>query len=737
MDIRVTTADRPDATLPPTSVDEPPADTTAIDEQVGAMFRTPQAPGRVLLPTQSGALHDVATAPVQLGAVGLAGNAIHGGTVMPLMQREFEPLPNLANATVIARNTVVPDGREIANLSAVPDLPASSLHLASAFVIPPDTGRPVVPSQVNTVVEQPPVDAPPPEQPPESPPPPPQPPSFGQAARTLYNWMDTDPSMQGKNLSYDDVVALAGDESAPPELRAAAQAMTADGGAQFKDRLGGKDNIASGNDFAKFVANDDSTPLSDADIQTVAVLGRHQKDLPKHEKDIQAKIDDPKTPEDLRQALQQMQKNPSLMAMIDAGKNGKVDGKFSGQDITRLTERRGEIREFNQQQAAIFVDNYIPSDDTEENPKPRPMTQNDAMRELYRYSDYLTKNISHETLEDIVNGTGGVGKAPPQVIAAAQYMLKHPDAWSQVAPGGSISRGHLCDAIAQDINLNPDERETIKTLQDNRGTFFDGGTLNRDKLQKIANDPNASEAVKKAANQLLNDPLLFGMLDNGKRGHSGDPLHAADDGKISGDDLDKFVDKLKTRNDPPPEVPPSHEPATPEAQAAASAMSAGIQDQPEVKKSKGGGFMKFLQGVLKVFSKIVEIVGQVVSAVVKIIPGVGNLIAGAISVGSSFISGQLKVASVAAGGGSKEEIRAAEKEAGLDLAGAAIGGIGVPGAGAFVKGAVNVAEDAVEAGATRTVKEVLPEAIKDTAKDQVTDVVYGEADKAYHKAANG
>ncbi|CAG2137450.1 HrpF/NolX family T3SS translocon protein [Cupriavidus plantarum] len=711
MDLRIT-AERPDANLPPTSVEEPPADTTAIDNQVGALFRSPLALGT--LPVHTGVLPEAPPPVINLSEYG----------VRPQM------LPVLPDKTEIVPNLDVPAG-----------LP---LHVTTGFVIHPGIQTPQIPQtpmKVDTVVEQPPVDAaeaPPDEAPPEqTPEQPPRPPSFGEASRTVYNWMSTDPSMQGKNLSYDDVVAIANDENAPPELRAAAQALTADGGAQFKEQLGGKDNIASGKDFAKFIANDDSTPLSDADIQTVAVLGRHQKDLPKNEKDIQAKIDDPKTPDDLRQALQQMQKNPSLMAMIDAGKNGKVDGKFSGQDIERLTERRGEIREFNKQQAAIFVDNYIPSDESDKDAKPRPMTGNDAMRELYRYSDYLPKNISRETLEDIVNGTGNMGKMPPQVIAAAQYMLQHQDAWSQVAPNGSLSRAHLCDAIAQDINLNPDERETIKTLQDNRSTFFGDGTMNRDKLKKIANDPNASEAVKKAANQLLNDPMLFGMLDNGKRGHSGDLIHAADDGKISGEDLDKFVGKLKTKDQPPPEIPPSHEPTTPEAEAAAGAMKAGIQDQPEEKKSKGGGFMKFLQGVLKVFSKIVEIVGQVVSAVVKIIPGVGNLIAGAISVGSSFISGQLKVASVAAGGGSKDEIRAAEKEAGLDLAGAAIGGIGVPGAGAFVKGAVHVAEDAVEAGATRTVKEVLPEAIKDTAKDQVTDVAYNEADKAYHKAVNG
>ncbi|WP_342050854.1 MULTISPECIES: HrpF/NolX family T3SS translocon protein [unclassified Cupriavidus] len=734
MDLRIT-AERPDATLPPTSVDEPPADTTAIDDQVGALFRTPQAPGRILLPVQGNAPQMLPT-PV--------------GTVLPLSQHgpvQFVSLQR--DPTLVAAGLEDPADLPI-DLSEYGVSPPVTLpvvretlpvHVSTGFVIPPDNKTLETPPDLTPVPDRLPVNAvetPPVEQPPEPPPQePPPPPTFGEGTRTVYNWMKTDPSMQGKMLSYDDVVALANNENAPPDLRAAAQAMTADGGATFKDKLGGKDNIADTKDFAKFIANDDTTPLSDADIQTVAVLGRHQKDLPKNEKDIQAKIDDPKTPDDLRQALQQMQKNPSLIAMIDAGKNGKVDGKFSGKDIERLTERRGEIREFNQQQAAIFVDNYIPSDETEENPKPRPMTGNDAMRELYRYSDYLPKHISRETLEDIVNGTGNMGKMPPQVIAAAQYMLQHPDAWSQVAPNGSISRGHLCDAIAQDINLNPDERETIKTLQDNRSTFFGDGTMNREKLQKIANDPNASEAVKKAANQLLNDPLLFGMLDNGKRGHSGDPLHAADDGKISGDDLDKFVGRLKTKDQPPPEIPPSHEPTTPEAQAATYAMQAGIQDQPEEKKSKGGGFMKFLQGVLKVFSKIVEIVGQIVSAVVKIIPGVGNLIAGAISVGSSFISGQLKVASVAAGGGSKEEIRAAEKEAGLDLAGAAISGIGVPGMGAVVRGGVNVAEHAIEAGATRTVKEVLPEAIKDTAKDQVTDAAYNEADKAYHKAVNG
>ncbi|CAB3772201.1 HrpF/NolX family T3SS translocon protein [Paraburkholderia humisilvae] len=562
------------------------------------------------------------------------------------------------------------------------------------------------------------------------------PPSFGQAAQTLYNWMSTDPSMQGgKCVGPDELQQIANGTGvgagASPELQAAAREMLANGD-QFKSALGGKDDLANANDFAKFVATDKDTPLSDQQLQTLSVLGRHEGDISLKTKDIQSKIDDPNTPPDLKAALQQLQSDPSLVAKLDAGQNGKIDGKFSGKDITNLVKSHPELKQYNEAQAELYVNDYIPSDDTDDDPQPRPMTQNDAMRELYRYSDYLPKNISKQDLQNIVDGTGGEGKCPPQVIAAAEYFLKNPSQWQDVAgPSGSIKRSSLENVIAQKVQLNQDEKDTIDTIQSNRDAFFGGGNLTRDKLKSIAADTSQSDDVRKAAQQMLDDPMLFGMLDNALHGHAGNPIYAADDGKISSKDFDKFNANLQNKN--VATVPASHAPATPEEAAEVQTMRDGTLDQPEEKKSKGGGLLKFAEGLLKVFSKILDVIGTVFSALGEI-PGIG-IIFKAASAGAAAISGQLNVASVAAGGGSKADIINAEKEAGLSTAAGVVSAFVAPGAGgAIVKGIEGGVEHAVDSGISKSViTKAVGSGVKDEAEDEAGGKIKDEIANQYNE----
>jgi type III secretion translocon protein HrpF len=261
-------------------------------------------------------------------------------------------------------------------------------------------------------------------------------------------------------------------------------------------------------------------------------------------------------------------------------------------------------------------------------------------------------------------------------------------------------------------------------MEANQSTFFGSGNLTRDKLSQIAADPKNSPDVQAAAKQLLGDPMLFGMLDNGKHGNSGSFLHGADDGKIGGGDFSAWVKNSQTLGKPAPPTPPTHTPTAPADIAATQAMEAGEADQPDQKKEKGGGLQKFLQGLLHVLSKIADVFSTVLSALAKI-PGIGEIFAGA-SIAMEGVSGQLEVGAVAVGGGSKTDIENAEKDAAIGLAGAAIGTVTVPGmGGAIMKGAEKGIETGAEKAGSSEIKDGLKDAAKDNAKDAVSGQVQG------------
>ena len=349
--------------------------------------------------------------------------------------------------------------------------------------------------------------------------------------------------------------------------------------------------------------------------QVITTLGRHEDLLkkPLDQEGIAKLRDDPATPSDAKQALDALAKNPAMFAAIETANTGKSDGLLSSKDIQKW-QQNPAIRQYADAKAETYTHDYVPSDAQPGSPA-REMTANDAMRELYLYSESLPKKVSLETLQKIADGSQDMGKCPPQLAAAAKYYTDHPDRWQQLTgkedPGATVSRDRLCDDAAHNVQLSPQESKALETLQNNRDIFFKGGGINPDKLTRIANDANNSQEVRDAAN-LLSQPnaMLFSMLDNGKHGAGGNFFNKANDRNIGKGDLDAFIRKGSNQVAPPPQL--SGAPATLDELKAQKEMATGQETQPDQKKEKGGGIFKLL-----------DILGYVATGLTALIPGVG------------------------------------------------------------------------------------------------------------------
>lgn len=369
--------------------------------------------------------------------------------------------------------------------------------------------------------------------------------------------------------------------------------------------------------------------------ELVTVLGRHENLLkdPQDRQGLKKLRDDPATPSDAKRALNALLTNADYYDAFDQGKEGKKDGRISSKDVQAL-QQHPQIRAYADFKAGQYTDNYVPSDAPPGSP-PRQMTQNDAMRELYLYSESLPGDISLDTLRKIADGSEKMGKCPPQVAAAAKFFTQNPEKWQafsgQDNPSGTISKDRLCDLVANQIKLSPQEDKALKTLQNNKDIFFKDGGLKPEKLEAITNNKNNSQEVRDTAN-LLSQPnsMLFSMLDNAKHGAGGNFFNKANDRNITGGDLDLFI-----KNG-------SHqvaEPARASSRPVASAqwdMAAGQETQPDEKKEKGGGFAKFL-----------DIFTTVASGLLMLIPGAGAAGAAAMAARTAATIGRT-VASAAA-----------------------------------------------------------------------------------------
>ncbi len=446
---------------------------------------------------------------------------------------------------------------------------------------------------------------------------------------------------------------------------------------------------------------------AEASADTVSTLLRHQDklegDLSREslEKMLAEKKD---LPDDLRQAVNSLLANPELYNTLDAQRDGgKLDGVLGVKDLLDLAKNDPAYQQRELNKSESYTHNYVPSD-APADAKPREITTQDAVRELYMYSDSLPKKIDLDSLKAIADGTAEGGKIPAQVRAAAKHLVDNPEEWRSMMGGDRVKRGDFCDRAASNINLSPDSRQVAEDLKKDSDFFFSEGAITRDQLNKWKEDPNVSDERKKTIDALLKDDMLFGMLDNAKNGHSGGGFfskYKADDGKIGKGDLDHFLGNMTEANRTSPKPPPPHGPETKADANAVNDMRAGWADDPDAKRPKGnGGFFKITAKILEIGSRIADIQSVVLGALAKI--PVFGVIAAAASVAMSAYAGALRVGKTAIEGG---DVKEALKNMGLDIAGAAIGAVAAPGSGkALITAAREITEVAVKAGAQKGAK---------------------------------
>ncbi|MGX1994368.1 HrpF/NolX family T3SS translocon protein [Xanthomonas axonopodis pv. cassiae] len=450
--------------------------------------------------------------------------------------------------------------------------------------------------------------------------------------------------------------------------------------------------------------------LNQSELEIVSVLDRHKDQVDSLSFDqLDAKINDPSTQPDLKKALQGLQKDPRLFFAIGSQKDGKCGGKIKAQDLTDFSYYHPQIAEYNDKQAKSYTQNYIASDSPDKT-KASVMTKSDALRELYRYSDYLPGNLSEDEFAKIVDGDSKTGKCPPQVIAAAQYFRDHPDEWKEFAgDSGSMSTPDFLQKSTSEMHLTADEQKTLDTINSHQDAFYgDGKEITRDKLDAISKDDKADPAVKQAATQLLADPLLFGLLNNSITGykkphHFFGGGHVVDSGKISQDDFRQFYDHMSAANKTV-DTPATHEASSPDQQKAVADMLVGKDDPPAIKKPKKdvGTFQHGLHEFLKWDSKILDWMSVGLSAL-NGIPIIGE-IADAASIALESEAQAAQVVDTAIQGG---DMSLALKLAGINMAGAVVGAVGGPTARIGAKGvAKGVAEGAAKGAAKGTAKSV-------------------------------
>lgn len=373
--------------------------------------------------------------------------------------------------------------------------------------------------------------------------------------------------------------------------------------------------------------------LTESELQIVAVLNRHKDQCPLSWESLGDKANDSSTPPDLKAAILGLQQDPELFYAISSQGDGRCGGKIKAKDLSGFSGHHSQVATFQDRQAQSYTQNYIPSDSTG-NPQPSVMTTSDALRELYRFSENLPKNLSLADFKQIVDGEAKTGKCPPQVIAAAQYFVSRPDAWKQLY-GGAIDKVHKEDFLqvaSSSMSLTRAELTTLETVNSHQGAFFGRGDLTRDKLASIAEDKSLDPKVRQAASQLLSDPLLFGLLNNsitGYKTHNGffdfGGGHTVDSGNVSKNDFAHLYTTMSSANRTV-QQPKTHAPETAAEHDAVADMMMGLADQPDVKSAKknGGAFMHVVDSVLKVHSQVLDWAATAVG-LLSFIPVIGQV----------------------------------------------------------------------------------------------------------------
>jgi type III secretion translocon protein HrpF len=461
--------------------------------------------------------------------------------------------------------------------------------------------------------------------------------------------------------------------------------------------------------------------------QAMHVILMHKDRLPKKMNDeaMDKLINDPNTPPDLKKALQFVKDNKEFKNRLDtAGKGGNPDGTISYKDLDKAAEDPS-YQTYCKEKSKAGTQSYIPSDDPSQ--APRVMTGADAMREMYLYADSLPDGLSREELENIASGKSK-GKTPPQLMAAAQFLLDNPDALKKILPpGGHLSNNAMEDTLIKHINLNPAEQKTLETMSANPEMFFkDGKKLTRDELAKIANDPAQPPEVRAAAQLLIDDPVVFGMLDSAK-GHGGNLIKKGNDGTISKEDLALTTQNLTAENKAAPAKPVlAAAPVTATDAENLQEMANGTADDPNIKKSSGGGLVDFAKGALKILSKVLEVAKGIADAITSLLPGPLKFIGAAISGGIAFVNdmGIKPGAAMLEGKTAKNAYIDGLKDLGMDAAGTVASAV-IPGGSAMV-----AAGAGAKAGATAGAKAAAEAGAKAGAKDQATSAAQDKAVEA-------
>jgi len=532
----------------------------------------------------------------------------------------------------------------------------------------------------------------------------------------------------------EEIERKIGDPSTPPELKAALSQV-----------------------HSALFDHKNPPALNNSQMEAVSTLQRHRDVFPIDQKDLQKKIDDPKTPPDLKAALIKLRDDPALALTLDTAREGGAPNGIIGiKDLNTVSER-GEMKAFTTLKTREYTELYIPSD---ANPVPnggRKMTANDAMREMYLYSDSLPKDFGPDELRKIADGSANSKKMPPQLMAAAQYMLDNPTAFKKLtengegvaSPDGRVTRSAFLDNISRDVYLTPGQTTTLKSLDKNRDVFF-ASNMTRDSLKKLLENPESSDEVKKTAKALLNDPQLYGMLDNAKTGHHSSSTKTADDGVIAKHDLDALLKMSTTYGKQQPDLPPITKPTTPGQVAAMQDMKAGVVDDPEEKKKKGGELNDMLK---KVFSPLLKIGAGIMHGIAIAVSFLGTIpifkpfLAPVVMAAEGLAAGM----DIARAGVEGKDMKQAAAMAAIGIAGAAVSAATVGGAGAVVAAGVKAgvskgiavgvgkaAGEGIEAGVAQGAKAGLTkgagEAVEGTAKLTASKSVTEGADTGVDQA---
>lgn len=476
-------------------------------------------------------------------------------------------------------------------------------------------------------------------------------------------------------------------------------------------------------------------------LQAVSTLQRNERlfDKPRSDADLRRIADNPRTAPDLERALRTVLADESLKEGLDSASNGRTDGLIGRSDLRNASESH-ELIHYNRRRAESFRHNYLASDEGDQvRERVREMTRPDAARELYKYSDYLPRHTSLQTLCELVDGTLSMDRRPPQVIAAARYFVDRPGEWTLVTgrmDDEAIPRAALADALARNIRLRPEELRAVRTIERHADDFFDGRLFDRDKLRRIADDARRPRTHVEAARVLLADPVLFGLLDNAERGHKSNAWRSSDDGRIGRKDLQRFLERSDLSQEPLATTPPMHAPEAPrrpqpaaspdprskglpaflaQDPSAAREMVDGRWNQPDKRTVKGGKLRGVVTGVMKGLSVFEKIGSSTLGAIAALKVPVVSQLAAVGSMVTNAVAGGLDVGRTAIDGG---DVKKAAANAGKSFGSNAFSVLTAPGAGKAVTATSTrvIATTAAKAAAKAAGKQVLDEVVKPKAE---------------------